>query len=203
MKQETDRAITGILIGLTGLWCLLIGGFMGTGIYDVEWGTFPLAMMFSVTLPPILFLLAYVLNSRLRSYVQRFDIRPLVLIHSFRVLGIGFLFLYAHDVLPGFFAWPAGLGDVVAAVWGYGLGLAMFYGTVSRRHVLAWNTFGLLDFVVAVASGVMGRSSMEILQGPVFSDPMGSFPLVFVPAFVVPFFVITHLMIYLNRANPV
>jgi len=60
--------------------------------------------------------------------------------------------LYAHGILPGLFAFPAGLGDMAVgfvAPW-IVLGLIRhpFFAT-SRRHVL-WNIMGIVDLVVSV-----------------------------------------------------
>jgi len=37
-------------------------------------------------------------------------------VQAYRALGVIFLILYATDRLPGLFAWPAGLGDVLVGV---------------------------------------------------------------------------------------
>jgi hypothetical protein len=41
------------------------------------------------------------------------DLRLLTALQGGRVIGFVFLALYAHGLLPGLFAWPAGLGDVL------------------------------------------------------------------------------------------
>jgi hypothetical protein len=40
----------------------------------------------------------------------------LIGVQLYRTLGVIFLILYATDKLPGLFAWPAGLGDVLVGV---------------------------------------------------------------------------------------
>jgi len=125
--------------------------------------------------------------------------RQLILLHSWRMVGIGFVFLYFYDRLPALFALPAGLGDAMAAMGALFIGIALYEhtATVSPKRVYLWNMFGLIDFVVAVSMGVMTRTG-EVLSfsGQVSSDIMGSFPLALIPGFAVPFYVITHLIIF-------
>jgi hypothetical protein len=40
----------------------------------------------------------------------------LVSVQFYRALGVIFLILYAGGKLPGLFAWPAGVGDVIVGV---------------------------------------------------------------------------------------
>ena len=62
--------------------------------------------------------------------------------------------------MPGDFALPAGLGDVLAGVLAPVVGLMHARGAESRDClVLAWNAFGILDLVVAVGTGFMTSPS--------------------------------------------
>jgi hypothetical protein len=60
---------------------------------------------------------------------------------------------------------------------------------IAKRQLLAWNAFGIFDFVIAVAIGTLSRSG-ELLHfsGTISNDAMGSVPLVLIPGFVVPFY---------------
>ena len=160
----------------------------------------PWPVLAAVLLPLAVFGAAYTLLEPVRAYVQALDLRVLVLLHTFRMLGVAFLLLAAFDVLPLEFALPAGVGDAVVAVAALALGVALYSATgVHRRLVQAWNTFGLADFVVAVCMGVLSRSDGLLqLDAAVSSDAMGSFPLALVPAFAVPFFVITHVIVFIQ-----
>ena len=113
------------------------------------------------------------------------------------MLGLGFLFLYAYDVLPGLFAWLAGLGDAMAAVGATVIGIRLLRGDeVAKQSLLRWNSYGLLDFLIAVTAGTVLRSSL--LGGAVTTDPLSSLPLSLIPTLVVPFYIITHLIIFLQ-----
>ena len=67
---------------------------------------------------------------------------------------------------------------------------------VSRRALLTWNSFGLLDFVIAISVGTALRSAW--FGSGVTSDPMALLPLSLIPTVIVPLYVITHLVIYLQ-----
>ena len=170
-----------------------------TNSFDAAVGERPLLILFAVIAPVVIFSLSYLGITAFRQWVLALDMRHLILLHSWRMIGMGFVFLYFHDRLPALFALPAGLGDAMAAAGAIFLGIAMYEPavTVTRQRILAWNTFGLIDFVIAVSLGVMTRTGEVLhISGSAGSEIMGTFPLALIPAFGVPFYVITHLVIY-------
>ena len=50
--------------------------------------------------------------------------------------GLGFLLLYAHDVLPALFAWLAGAGDALAAFGTTVIGIRLLRGNAVSRQTL-------------------------------------------------------------------
>ena len=58
-----------------------------------------------IGIPVAGFALGYRWNQAFREAALSLDTGVLVILHSWRMLGLGFLLLYAHDVLPGLFAW--------------------------------------------------------------------------------------------------
>jgi len=180
-------------------WFTAIVAIALAGGFNAAVGERPLAVLVAVLTPVALFGLTYMSIKAFRSWVLGLDMRHLILLHSWRMVGMGFVFLYFHDRLPAMFALPAGLGDAMAAMGAVFLGIALYEraSTVSRTRVFIWNAFGLIDFVIAVSLGVMTRTG-EIFHfsGSVGSEIMGTFPLALIPGFAVPFYVITHLIIY-------
>ena len=177
------------------LWLLGVVVAAASGLLAHGDGLWRLLMPALILLPVAVFLLAWRSSADFRATVLAIDTGTLVILHSWRMVGMGFLFLYAHDVLPGLFAWLAGLGDMLAALGAVLIGTALLQGKhLPRRTLLRWNTFGLLDFVIAVCVGTALRS--VYLGGTVNTDAMSLLPLSLVPTVVVPLYVITHLMIY-------
>ena len=155
----------------------------------------------AVALPPLLAWLAWKTSDRVQEFVLNVDLRILILLHSLRTVGMGFLFLYAFGLLHPVFAFPAAIGDLMAAVGALTIGIAAFKGMkVPVRSVRRWNTFGLLDFGIAVTAGMATRSDF-LGSAELHTDLLGRFPLVIFPTFLVPLMVIVHLAIYakLNR----
>ena len=150
-----------------------------------------------IFIPVAGFALAWRTNPTFRSIVLSLDTGMLVILHSWRMLGLGFLFLYAHDVLPGLFAWLAGLGDAMAAAGATLIGIKLLRGSeVSKQALLRWNSLGLLDFLIAVTVGTALRS--DLLGSGITTDQLAFLPLSLVPTLVVPFYMITHLIIFLQ-----
>ena len=150
-----------------------------------------------IFIPVAGFALAWRTNPTFRSTVLSLDTGMLVILHSWRMLGLGFLFLYAHDVLPGLFAWLAGLGDAMAAAGATLIGIKLLRGSeVSKQALLRWNSLGLLDFLIAVTVGTALRS--DLLGSGITTDQLAFLPLSLVPTLVVPFYMITHLIIFLQ-----
>ena len=150
-----------------------------------------------ILIPVAGFALAWRSNPAFRTYVLSLNTGILVILHSWRMLGLGFLFLYAHNVLPGMFAGLAGLGDAMAAAGATLLGIRLLRGKeVSKQALQMWNSFGFLDFLIAVSVGTALRSNL--LGGEITTDPLAFLPLSLIPTLIVPFYMITHLIIFLQ-----
>jgi hypothetical protein len=123
------------------------------------------------------------------------------MVHLWRVVGFTFLTLTAFDVLPGLFAWPAGLGDVAIGI------AALFVVARMDRHpgyatspgLVRFHLLGLADFVVAVATaGLAAGGFPDLIPGGVTSAPMDVWPLNIFPSFWVPAFIIVHATVLLK-----
>ncbi len=119
----------------------------------------------------------------------------LIGVQLYRALGVIFLILYATGKLPGLFAWPAGLGDVLAGVLAPVVALAYRRGSRENADLVsAWNLFGLADLVVAVTAGFLtSPSPFQLFAFDLPNELVSRFPLVLVPVFRVPVSVLLHL----------
>ncbi len=181
---------------LIAAWAAAIVILALAGVYDAAPDQPPLAVIASLGIPIAGFGFTAAFSRKFRAWLVNLDERPLILLHTWRMLGLGFVFLYFRDQLPALFALTAGLGDAIAAIGAFFLGVALYGGkTVSRTQKMAWNSFGLLDFAAAIAFGVVTRT---MWNGGISSTAMGEFPMALIPGFAVPFFIITHLILYLK-----
>jgi hypothetical protein len=148
-----------------------------------------------VIAPLVVFVVAYLVWGAFRAFLLAADLRLLTAIQAWRAGGLGFLALYAHGVLPGLFAWPAGLGDIVIGVTAPWVMLAVIRrpAFVASRLFVGWNLLGILDLVVAVSTGALSSGFLDGVAGRATTAPMARLPLVLIPAYFVPLFIMLHL----------
>jgi hypothetical protein len=177
------------------VWLALIVALGAGGAFARPPGTLTLPILIGATAPIIAFLAAFWLSGAFRALVLAADLGLVTGIQAWRFAGLGFLALYAHGVLPGLFAWPAGLGDIAIGLTAPWVMLALFRrpGFAASRPFMVWNLLGILDLVVAVSTGALSSGLAVGIAGEVTTGPMAQLPLVLVPAFLVPLFVMLHL----------
>lgn len=156
----------------------------------------PLPLLLSVLVPPALFLLAYATSARVRATALGLDLRLLTAIQGWRLVGAMFLVLMTFDLLPGTFAWPAGIGDMIVGAYAPFVVTAIMRQREGwRKHVLWLNLLGLLDFVGAIGGGVLsGRSPLAVFHTQVSTEIMQVLPLSLIPTFAVPFWIVLHIV---------
>jgi hypothetical protein len=95
--------------------------------------------------------------------------------------------------MPRLFAWPAGVGDVTVGLLAPVVALA--YARDAERNagrVTAWNVLGILDLVVAIATGFITSPSTLFSYEPP-NELIAIFPLVLIPVYLVPLSLLLHL----------
>jgi hypothetical protein len=176
-------------------WFALILVLGARGAFVAAPGAPPLALLIGLVAPLTLFLVGYRTVPALREFVLSADLRVIVGIQAWRWAGFGFLSLYTYKVLPGIFAWPAGLGDMaIGATAPLVLsGLLRRPDFAASKRFVLWNLSGILDLAVAVSIGaVVPRFAPNLFAG---ASPaaMTHLPLILIPAFLVPTFLMLHL----------
>jgi hypothetical protein len=150
---------------------------------------------FGLLIPIAAGVVLYFRSPLLRRIIDAAPQSWIVTVQTYRLEGVIFLILYAGGLLPGAFAWPAGVDDVIVGLLAPVVGIAYMRG--SRRSAVwlqAWNLFGIADLVVAVATGFLtSPSPMQLLALDRPNELIGSFPLVMIPVFLVPLSVLLHL----------
>jgi len=123
----------------------------------------------------------------------------LIALNVIRVGGFLFLLLFAAGRLSAPFAPSAGWGDIITGVAAPPVAWALAGGARHARGlVLAWNSFGLLDLLVASSLGMtsaLGSPLQLFFQSP-GSAAMATWPWALIPAFLVPQLIVQHLAVY-------
>ncbi|MBI5250898.1 MAG: hypothetical protein HY912_15530 [Desulfomonile tiedjei] len=174
-----------------------------TGAFVTPPGEIPFPIIIGATLPIIIFLVAFRASCAFRGFVWAADLRLVAGIQAWRFAGLGFLALYAQGSLPGFFAWPAGLGDMaigLTAPW-IVLALAQRPGFETSRLFMVWNLLGILDLIIAVTTGALSSGLAMGISGQITTAPMARLPLVLVPAYLVPIFIMLHLTVFFQATH--
>jgi len=125
----------------------------------------------------------FLLSPTFREIIAAIPQHWLIGIQTFRILGGVFLVRYFQGELPGLFAIPAGVGDVLTGIFAPLVAYWWFAGKpYARAAAIAWNLFGVADLVNAVAIGwLTGGGGGGIV-----------FPLVLIPIYAVPRALLIH-----------
>jgi hypothetical protein len=185
----------GILIaGALAAWFAFVVLLGAKGAFVRPPGTPPLPIFIGFAVPIVVFFGVYWFSRGFRAFVLGFDLRLATAIQAWRFAGLGFIALYTYGVLPGLFAWPAGLGDIAI-----GLTAPWVMRALERRPEFAaskgfvvWNLLGILDLFSAVGTGTASSLLAVGAAGEVTTAPMAQLPLVLIPAFFVPLFMMLH-----------
>ncbi len=158
----------------------------------------PLVLFGFLAAPALGFVAAYELSAVFRAFVHHIDLTLIVGSHLWRFVGLAFLAAGWYGVLPAGFAIPEGLGDVVSAAGALALVPMLRRGTASRQWLLAWNTFGCVDLISALAMGVLySDGPLGLLgAGTVTTRWMITFPVSLIPTFFVPLFLLLHALTF-------
>jgi hypothetical protein len=197
MSSELDdhySNVRPVVVVALALWLGLVLVLGAEGSFAGTPGSPPLPIFFGFMIPLAAFFAAYFRWSAFRTFVLGADLRLITAIQAWRWAGLGFLSLYAHGILPGLFAFPAGLGDMAigaTAPWVV-LGLIRLPTFAASRSYTTWNIMGILDLVVAVSLGTICSGFLPGVTGNVTTSSMAQLPLVLVPAYLVPIFIMLH-----------
>jgi len=195
--ESQPSPLSGIRLGVTLVltaWLLLVVSLGAVGAFVGHPGTPPVGIAIGVGAPLLLFLAWLQLSQSFRDFVLSLDLRFIAGIQAWRWAGLGFLSLYAYNVLPAIFALPAGLGDMAigfAAPWII-LGLVRHPDFAARAAFIRWNVLGILDLAVALTLGTVTATLSTGAPGEITTAPMATLPLLLVPAFLVPLFLMLH-----------
>ncbi len=191
--EDRARVVGGAAL-ILALWLAGAIAFGRAGVFHASSGDVP-TIQYGVFLPILLGALLIWRSPLVGRIIDAVPQQWLVSVQFYRALGVIFLILYAGGKLPGLFAWPAGVGDVVVGVMAPVIGLAYARNPQQNGDLVAgFNLFGIADLAVAVATGFLTAPS---LAQPLAVEPPNElitlYPLVLIPVFLVPVSILVHL----------
>jgi hypothetical protein len=196
LDTETRRRF-GLASGVyLGGWLVLAFVLGSSGLFQATPSRVFPTVALGIALPILAGMFLLSRSAALNSVLAAIPLPWLTGVQFYRVLGVNFLVLFALGLLPGEFAIPAGAGDVVVGLVAPVVGYLFYKGyRWSCLAVLRWNVAGVLDLVVAVATGFLsspGPFQALALETP--NELITAFPLVLVPVFAVPLSILLHLV---------
>ncbi len=191
-----EKRVKTIVGAVLLFWLVLTFIFGASHAFVRNPGALPLPILGGFLVPILVFLIAFWTMGAFRDFVMSLDLAVIAGIQAWRFAGLGFIALYAYGVLPGLFALPAGIGDMVIGVTAplVILALKRHPAFAAGRLFQVWNLLGILDLVDAVSLGGLSVVLGIGISGEITSFPMTELPLVLIPAFLVPLFLILHLV---------
>src|SRR5690348_4294360 len=150
-----------------------------------------------VAVPLVTAALAAALSPTFRRLALALPIDLLIGLNTLRMLGVFMLLLGLQGRIAGPFPYSAGWGDMITGALALPVVVAMARGS-NRLIPLAWNGFGALDLVLALALGVTtGPGPLQIF-GAGLSGPfaMLTLPWSLIPTVLVPFYLILHGIVF-------
>jgi hypothetical protein len=195
MVASENKKIKTVVGAVLLIWLVLAFILSASGTFVRETGAPPLPILVGVLTPILLFLVAFWTIGPFHEFVMSLDLQFAAGIQAWRFGGLGFIALYAYGILPGLFAWPAGLGDMAIGFTAPLVVLALRNrpGFETSRLFLVWNLLGILDLIVAVSMGAISSVLGIGITAEITTFPMAQLPLAIVPVFLVPLFVMLHL----------
>jgi len=189
-RTVTIRAATITVIG----WFLLAIALASADAFRAAADRIP-TIQYGILVPILFGGLLIWRSPRLARIIDAVPQHWLIGVQLYRALGVIFLILYAAGKLPGLFAWPAGLGDVLVGVLAPVVAIAYQRGPRENPDLVsAWNLFGLADLIVAVTAGMLSSPSpFQLFDFDLSNELISRLPLVLVPVFLVPVSVLLHL----------
>jgi hypothetical protein len=186
---------------LVGISALVLIGWLGialalgiSGVYRTDFDEIP-TIEYGILVPILIGVILIMRSGSVARVIEAVPQHWLIGVQLYRALGIIFLILYGAGNMPGLFAWPAGIGDVLVGT--LAIVVAIAYARGPERNgdlVFAWNILGLTDLIVAVATGMLTASSpIQQFAFDVPNELIGSFPLILIPTYLVPLSVLLHL----------
>jgi len=204
MRDDSQQVAGARTLTVLAVVAWFVAAFVA-GLRDVvnQPGRPPLILLGFVVIPILGFLAAYLISASFRRFADGISVTWLIGSHLWRLVGLGFVIGWLRGDLPAGFGIPEGFGDIIAALGALALLPALRRGETPRGWLLAWNIWGFLDLLSAIAMGLMySESRLGILSAPTANTRlMVTFPVSLIPTFFVPLFLLVHALLFKRIAG--
>ena len=175
------------------LWLAVIWSWAINGVFLSRVSPVPLLPL-AIFLPVIIGTPILLVSRRMGQVLDAMPASWLIALQLYRVFGSVFLVGWARNVIPGVFALPAGIGDVITGLLAVPFAISVAADTPEARSAaIGWNVFGLFDFAVAVSIGLMiAPGPLQLIVPSIANATAGMYPNVMTPAFAVPSSILLH-----------
>jgi hypothetical protein len=190
-RQRRDTWLAVLIpytLWLAVIWAGAINGVFKPGRF------FPPLLPFAIFVPVIVGTPLLLRSKRVGQLLDAMPATWLIALQLYRVFGSAFLIGWAFGAIPGVFALPAGIGDVITGLFAVPVAISLASGTLeARKAAIAWNIFGLLDFTIAVGIALMiTPGPLQLIVPSIPNATAGLYPNVMIPAFAVPSSILLH-----------
>lgn len=193
LTQNQRRAIWLAIMIPDTLWFALMWSAAINGVFRTA--ALPV-LPFAIFLPVIVVTPMLLMSTRVGQVLDAMPATWLVALQTYRAFGSWAIAAALRGAIPAVFGLPAGIGDLLTGMLAVLAAIAVAGGTArGRKAAIAWNVVGLVDFVIAIALGLItspGRFQLIVPSVP--SIGVGAYPDVLTPAFVVPSSILLHVL---------
>jgi hypothetical protein len=175
------------------LWMALAWGAAIDGAFHADASPLPLLPL-AILSPVFVGAPLLVASKRIGQVLDATPASWLIALQLYRVFGVVFLVAGLRGAMPGAFAFPAGIGDLLTGLFAIPTAIMVATGSAQgRRAAIAWNLFGLADFAVAITMGMItSPGPFQLIVSTAPGIGAGDYPNVLTPAFVVPSSILLH-----------
>jgi hypothetical protein len=185
-----------------GLWTGLAAALAGANLFLGTNPVGPPTIGTMIAFPLVATAVAASVSPSVRAALLGMPMPFLVGLNVWRVAGGFFLLLAAAGRLAGPFPTSAGWGDVITGVLALPVAWLALRGQ-GKSLVWAWNAFGMLDLVAALALGIISAngSPLQIIHAGKGSEAVQMLPWSLIPTVLVPIYLIVHGIIFAKLAQ--
>jgi hypothetical protein len=185
-----------------GLWTGLAAALSGANLFVGTNPIGPPTIGTVIAAPMVATAVAASISPSVRAALLGMPMPFLIALNVWRVAGGFFLLLAAEGRLAGPFPTSAGWGDIITGV----LALPVAWLALRRQAtalVWAWNAFGMLDLVAALAFGIISAngSPLQVIHAGAGSEAVQLLPWSLIPTVLVPMYLIVHGIIFAKLAR--